>query len=235
MHEATLHLTELPGTPMATVRWMNQNGSALHAETFSAGGIAGTSLPVRSLTVLLEVRRVVGVDDRLVSDWNVREFAIFAASVQAVFPGHEVVVVTTTSRKEEDRAIVLVAVEVPSGLRIPTVARFRFQEAQFGYPIKSIARRKIVSTGDLLDGFNPVARIIPIECHQPIVVVASNGFVVILVIVVIVHGWAPPGQVVVDEALVVHLGVQGSVQWHTGSHLASEATRHTARTPFGPL
>lgn len=54
----------------------HQNCSALHAETFSAGGIAGTSLPVRSLAVLLKVRRVVGVDDRLVSDRNVREFAI---------------------------------------------------------------------------------------------------------------------------------------------------------------
>lgn len=31
MHEATLHLAELPGAPMATVRWMNLVGNGMKA------------------------------------------------------------------------------------------------------------------------------------------------------------------------------------------------------------
>lgn len=100
VHKAAFHFAEFPWTPVTTVRWMSQNCSTFHAETFAASGIAWTSLPVRSLAVLFEVRRVVGVDDRLISDRNVGEFTIFTAGVQTIFTGHEVIIVPTASRKE---------------------------------------------------------------------------------------------------------------------------------------
>lgn len=100
MHETAFHFAKFARAAVTAVRGMNQDGSALHAKTITAGGIARTSLPVRSFAVLLEVRRVVGVDDRLISDRNVGEFSISTASVQAVFPGHKVVIVSATSREE---------------------------------------------------------------------------------------------------------------------------------------
>lgn len=53
-----------------------QNGSTLHAVAFAASGIAGTSLPMGSLAVLLEIRRVFRIDYRLIPDWNIRKLSI---------------------------------------------------------------------------------------------------------------------------------------------------------------
>lgn len=139
--EAAFQLAELPRTAVSTVRRVDQNGSTLHAVAFAACDIAGTSLPMGSLAVLLKVRRVFGIDDRLIADRNVRKLSIFATSVQTVFPGHEVVIISATAGEEQNRTVILVAVEVPPSLRIPAVARLRFQEAQFGNSIQSVARR----------------------------------------------------------------------------------------------
>lgn len=54
--EAALYLAKLPRAAMAAVCGVDQNGPALHAVTFATSGIAGTSLPMGSLAVLLEVR-----------------------------------------------------------------------------------------------------------------------------------------------------------------------------------
>lgn len=87
-----------------------------------------------------------------------------------------------------------------------------------------------MSTGDLLHGFLPVARIIPVDV-QTIVV-----FVFLFVVLVVIVGRRPPSrQVVVDEALVVQLGVQGRTQRHSGSHLPAQTARYAAGTPLGPL
>lgn len=90
-----------------------------------------------------------------------------------------------------------------------------------------------MATGDLLYGFHPVARIIPIQGRQATVVVGSG--IVVFVLIVIVHGRAPSRQIIVDESLVMQLGVQGSAQRHTGTHLATKAARYAARSPLGPL
>lgn len=129
MHEAALNLAQLPRAPLATVRWMSQNGSTLHAEALATGSIARASFPVRCFTVLLVVRRVVRIGTNLVAYWDIGKLAIFAASIKTVFPGHEVVIVASTTSEKQNRAIVLIAIEVPTSLRIATISRFRLQKA----------------------------------------------------------------------------------------------------------
>lgn len=138
--EAALELAQFPRAALATVGGMNENGSALGAEALAAGRVAWATLPVGSLAVLLEVGGEVGAA-LLVADWDVRKFAIFTARVQTVLAGHKVVVVASAAGEEQDRAVVLFAVKVPPCLRIPTVTRLRFQEAELRHSVQPIASR----------------------------------------------------------------------------------------------